>query len=245
MRASHRTDDGWPTQGAGRIWLTLVTLSHVRHDIAPARGQPNLWTANGITKVRDDVPVRLAPLREVCRPPVVMRDSPDAITKGARCVDHWYAIHWPEGSTERYFALPAGMAVHLSVDHYIPSLDVDMLPIPAAMSAGSGSFFWVRKRTVLGTATVSPLRPREPRWSILRPVLPRRDVCPMRNRRKLELGSRAKKDVVTFGQRRHRCGTCFCMAGRTPIASFARTQACGGSKAADDWRSLCSNPLVA
>lgn len=109
-------------------------MFHTKDDLGPAEVQPIPWHRNGITKARGDVPVCLVALNEVWRH-VVPRNSPDAIAKGARCVDHGYASHWPAGSMALYFVTRPGSAVHVTVGHYIPLLDLDSMPVPAAMGA--------------------------------------------------------------------------------------------------------------
>lgn len=68
------------------------TFPHMKHDVRPAKVQPNSWMAKGITKALDDVPVWLAPLLETCRP-CVMRNSPDVITIDRGCINHGYAFY--------------------------------------------------------------------------------------------------------------------------------------------------------
>lgn len=60
----------------------------MKRDVGPVAVEPNSWTANGVTKLRDDVPVWLVP-QEVRRP-LVMRALPDDIKIGRHCVASFY-----------------------------------------------------------------------------------------------------------------------------------------------------------
>lgn len=57
-----------------------------------------------------------------------MRDSPDMLSMGLRCMEHGYQFHWPANSDLPCFMKPDGSTIHMTVENYIPFLDVDATP---------------------------------------------------------------------------------------------------------------------
>ena len=100
-------------------------MSHLQDLIRTPQYCPRLWTANGVTKADQEVPLFISELNEKCVT-FVLKNTPDALTMGRRCMCDGYAFVWRAHSTRPYFRRPDGTRISLTVDHYVPYLPTDL-----------------------------------------------------------------------------------------------------------------------
>lgn len=86
-------------------------VSHLHKLLRPAEHQPTLWTANEITHVRNEIPLWVEPLQEVCNR-YVMTDSPDMLSTGRRRIDQGCELHWLAHDSNPFIITPLGGDPH-------------------------------------------------------------------------------------------------------------------------------------
>ena len=88
----------------------------------PSKRQVTLTTANGKTKVGTVAPMEVPVLGRIS--PLMLKETPAAITVGQRCMDKGWAFHWPSGQSP-YMVDPDGRIIPLVVENYVPYLYED------------------------------------------------------------------------------------------------------------------------
>ena len=84
-----------------------------------------MWTANGVVKSDHEVPLYIAELDEKCYP-YILKNTPDVLTMGRRCMCDGYSFVWKAHPNRPYFRRPDGKRIFLTVDHYVPYLLTDL-----------------------------------------------------------------------------------------------------------------------
>ena len=98
-----------------------------------------MWTANGVIKADQEVPLYIAELKEKCVP-YILKNTPDVLTMGHRCMCEGYSFVWKAHSNKPFFRRPDGKRISLTVDHYVPYLLTDLdIAAPAAGESGDES----------------------------------------------------------------------------------------------------------
>ena len=111
--------------GSGWDLVNESSVNHLKHAIRSPHYCPRLWTANGVTTVDSEIPLYLPELDEKFVP-FVMKDTPDVLTMGRRCMREGYSFHWAAYSNQPYFQKPDGTRILLKVDNYVPYLVTDL-----------------------------------------------------------------------------------------------------------------------
>ena len=145
---------------SGSAW-DLVDASHVKHLkglIRTPQYCPRLWTANGITSVDREVPLYLPELNEECVP-FVMKDTPDVLTMGRRCMNEGYSFVWKANSDKPYFRKPDGTRVVMKVENYVPYLVTNLEESAAAPVSSDEEFGKAGGATAWPTAPVEKHTP--------------------------------------------------------------------------------------
>lgn len=94
VRVVAKTRQGLVDSGCGQDLADAKKVSHLHNLVRPAEYQPTLRAANGITHVRNEFPLWIEPLKEVCNP-YVMTGSPD--------IDQGYEFHWLAHDSKPFF----------------------------------------------------------------------------------------------------------------------------------------------
>jgi len=58
--------------------------------------------------------------------PLILKDTPDVLTMGRRCMREGYSFYWAAYSNQPYFQKPDGTRILLKVDNYVPYLVTDL-----------------------------------------------------------------------------------------------------------------------
>ena len=102
--------------GSGWDLVKASNVSHLYDLIRTPHYCPRLWTANGVTKVHQEVPLFIPELNENCVP-FVLKNTPDVLTMRRRCMCDGYSFVWRAKSSKPYFRRPDGTRIYLIVDH--------------------------------------------------------------------------------------------------------------------------------
>ena len=95
-------DTGCPVDLAGKKSLPPKLVEHIHKSEDPQ----NFDTANGALPADEQVAMQIEGVPDNVHP-YVLKDSPDVMTIGRRCVRVGYGFHWPAFSTRPYYDLPA------------------------------------------------------------------------------------------------------------------------------------------
>ena len=102
----------------------------------PSNKQVTLTTANGKTKVGTVAPMQVPVLGRIS--PLLLKETPAAITVGQRCMDKGWAFHWPTGQSP-YMVDPEGKIIPLVVENYVPYLYEDDMDDPKNEDSDGGT----------------------------------------------------------------------------------------------------------
>ena len=130
VAAACRSNAMWEGSGHGvshtQRWMIdsgigwdLVKSSHVSHLqdlIRTPQYCPRIWTANGVIMSDQEVPLYIAELQEKCVP-YILKNTPDVLTMGRRCMCEGYSFVWKANSNKQFFRRPHGKRIFLIVDH--------------------------------------------------------------------------------------------------------------------------------
>ena len=94
---------------SGSGW-DLVKASHVSHLqdlVRTPQYCPRMWTANGVIKADQEVPLYITELKEKFVP-YILKNTPDVLTMGRRCMCEGYSFVWKAHSNKPFFRRPDG-----------------------------------------------------------------------------------------------------------------------------------------
>ena len=80
-----------------------------------------IQTAGGTCKGTDEIVLTTPALEEGAFRPIVLSDTPAALSAGWRCMELGYSFSWPAFSTPTLTS-PSGVDIPLVVDNYVPFL---------------------------------------------------------------------------------------------------------------------------